>query len=319
MLTFLRLGKVRQDTGWLSTAILPLGLSADIGNDRTAAGHFDGFASPGSLKGEAEQSLLSRLSGRPNFTLLTNADMSHNEAVADIMGLKLSGFIAWLLWRGLYLLRITTLARKSHLFLEWNWGDVLPPGHLAFRLPPDLALFPFHGCSRTADPQQLSSRRTLPMNRTMSSITAAAAATVGLSFALPCAAQDVNSFATGGYAKGLQTMAMMHRIDTNKDGMVSLDEWTAFQEHSFAALDKDKSGFLEEQEFTTHSNGEIAFATAAYAHGLMTNEMFKKIDADGDRKISKEEFLSYQRKIFEMLDRSKKGMVGQTDFVRPGG
>lgn len=157
------------------------------------------------------------------------------------------------------------------------------------------------------------------MNRRFSSITAAMAATLSLSFAGPAAAQDMTSFATGGYAKGLQTMAMMHRIDTNKDGMVSRDEWTAFQERSFDALDKDKSGFLEEAEFASSAKGELAFATAAYAHGLMTNEMFKKIDADGDGKISKEEFLRYQRKIFEMLDRSKKEMVGPTDFIRATG
>jgi Ca2+-binding EF-hand superfamily protein len=158
------------------------------------------------------------------------------------------------------------------------------------------------------------------MNRTIPSVSAvAAAAILSLSFARPAGAEDMASFATGGYAKGLRTMAMMHMIDTNNDGMVSLDEWRAFQERSFDALDKNKSGFLDESEFTGTSRGEVAFATAAYARGLMTNEMFKKIDADGDGKISKEEFLSYQRKIFEMLDRTKKGMVGQTDFIHAGG
>jgi hypothetical protein len=157
------------------------------------------------------------------------------------------------------------------------------------------------------------------MNRAISSVTAAAVAALSLSFAGPAAAQDVTSFATGGYAKGLQTMAMMHMIDANKDGMVSLDEWMAFQERSFDALDKDKSGFLEEKEFTSPAKGELAFATAAYVRGLMTDEMFKKIDANGDRKISKDEFLSYQHKVFEMLDRNKKGMMGPTDFIRPAG
>jgi NADH dehydrogenase len=51
------------------------------------------------------------------------------------MGLKLSGFMAWLMWRGLYLLRIPTLARKTRLFLEWNWAMFFPPdiSHLGYR------------------------------------------------------------------------------------------------------------------------------------------------------------------------------------------
>jgi hypothetical protein len=30
-------------------------------------------------------------------------------------------------------------------------------------------------------------------------------------------------------------------------------------------------------------------------------------------------FLAYHRKIFDMLDKQKKGMVGLVDFIRPGG
>jgi hypothetical protein len=43
--------------------------------------------------------------------------------------------VAWLMWRGLYLLRIPTLARKARLFLEWNWAMFFPPdvAHLGYR------------------------------------------------------------------------------------------------------------------------------------------------------------------------------------------
>jgi NADH dehydrogenase len=71
------------------------------------------------------------------------ASVGHNKAVAEISGLKLSGFIAWLLWRGLYLLRIPTLARKSRLFLEWNW---------AMFFPPDIAHFGYRRTQRRAAP-----------------------------------------------------------------------------------------------------------------------------------------------------------------------
>ena len=61
--------------------------------------------------------------------------IGHNKAVAEMFGLKISGFVAWLLWRGVYLLKIPTLARKSRLFLEWNWAMFFPPdiSHLGYR------------------------------------------------------------------------------------------------------------------------------------------------------------------------------------------
>lgn len=133
------------------------------------------------------------------------------------------------------------------------------------------------------------------------------------------AGDEIASFATGGYAGALRTKETMHKMDANSDGMLSKDEWMSFQERMFTALDKDKSGSLNEAEFTGPFNENLAFATAAYAHGLMTKDMFMKIDTNADGKISRDEFLAYHRKIFDMLDKQKKGMVGLVDFIRPGG
>jgi len=138
-------------------------------------------------------------------------------------------------------------------------------------------------------------------------------------YTAPATADEVVSFGTGGYATALRTKEMMHKMDGNGDGMVSKDEWMSFQERTFDALDKDKSGSIDEAEFTATSDERFSFATAAYARGLMTKEMFMKIDANGDGKISREEFLTYHRKIFDMLDKQKKGMIGLVDFIRPGG
>jgi Ca2+-binding EF-hand superfamily protein len=43
--------------------------------------------------------------------------------------------------------------------------------------------------------------------------------------------------------------------------------------------------------------------------------MFKKIDADGDSKVTRDEFVNYKMKIFDMMDVKKTGMVGAGDFI----
>lgn len=84
--------------------------------------------------------IVAKLNGAPTqaFRYRPKGQLSsigHNKAVAEIFGIKLSGFIAWLMWRGLYLLRIPTFSRKTRLFLEWNWAMFFPPdiSHLGYR------------------------------------------------------------------------------------------------------------------------------------------------------------------------------------------
>lgn len=63
------------------------------------------------------------------------ASIGHNKAVAEIYGMHFSGLIGFMLWRGVYLLKVPTLARKVRLFLEWNWAMFFPPdiAHLGFK------------------------------------------------------------------------------------------------------------------------------------------------------------------------------------------
>jgi hypothetical protein len=139
-----------------------------------------------------------------------------------------------------------------------------------------------------------------------------------LTYATVSLAEDVVSFATGGFARSLRSTQMMHKIDTNGDGMISKDEWLAFQEKVFAMLDKNKKGNVDAKHFLNASGGDVAgFATGGYARGLRTKEMMHKIDADGDGMVSHDEFIAYQTKIFDMMDTSTahKGMVGKEEIM----
>src|SRR5258708_24077901 len=91
-------------------------------------------------------------------------------------------------------------------------------------------------------------------------------------------ADDMVSFATGGYARGLQSEKLMHKIDTDADGTISKDEWIAYQEKVFSMLDKNKTGTLDAKAFIDPSGGElVTFATAGDARARLTQHIMTQI------------------------------------------
>ena len=47
------------------------------------------------------------------------ASIGHRHGVANILGINFSGFIAWFLWRSVYLLKLPRLAKKTRVALSW--------------------------------------------------------------------------------------------------------------------------------------------------------------------------------------------------------
>src|ERR1700730_7869303 len=114
---------------------------------------------------------------------------------------------------------------------------------------------------------------------------------VAFSYSIASLADDMASFATGGYARGLRSEKLMHKIDTDGDGTISKDEWIAYQEKVFAMLDKNKTGTLNARSCVNPSGAYlVTFATAGYARSLRTKAMMNKIDTDGDGTISHDEY-----------------------------
>jgi len=53
--------------------------------------------------------------------------LGHYSAVADIMGVRVSGLLAWLLWRGIYLAKMPGINRKMRIALDWLMALLFPP------------------------------------------------------------------------------------------------------------------------------------------------------------------------------------------------
>jgi Ca2+-binding EF-hand superfamily protein len=149
---------------------------------------------------------------------------------------------------------------------------------------------------------------------------AVAVSALALGYGPGALADDMASFATGGYASGIRSMALMHKIDTDGDGSVSREEWVAFQDKVFAMLDKNKDGNVDAKEFMSHEKEMASFATGGFAKGLQTMDMMHKIDANGDGMVTHDEFIAYQTKVFDAMDASTghKGKLGADAFGSGG-
>jgi NADH:ubiquinone reductase (H+-translocating) len=64
------------------------------------------------------------------------ASLGMSKAVADVYGIKLSGFFAWLLWRGFYLSFLPGFAAKFRVGLSWFLNSVMPPNIVQIQSTP---------------------------------------------------------------------------------------------------------------------------------------------------------------------------------------
>lgn len=70
-------------------------------------------------------------------TLGTLGSLGHGTAVAQILGVKISGLLAWFLWRTIYLMKMPGLNRKAHIASDWTLQLVFPPDMSETKLKPE--------------------------------------------------------------------------------------------------------------------------------------------------------------------------------------
>jgi NADH:ubiquinone reductase (H+-translocating) len=77
------------------------------------------------------------------------ASIGHRNAVAEIYGVKLSGFLAWILWRGIYLAKLPTFSRKLEVAINWAVSIPFPANIVQIQLSPKQSLVAGHKRNKT--------------------------------------------------------------------------------------------------------------------------------------------------------------------------
>lgn len=113
----------------------------------------------------------------------------------------------------------------------------------------------------------------------------------------------------GGHAggKGHAGGMSLQRLDTNKDGSISREEFLAPRKEAFQALDADKNGSVAATEYRAPFDEKADFRTKRF---------MKRLDTNGDGKVSKDEFAAGPKQRFADNDLNSDGTLSNDE--RPG-
>lgn len=102
---------------------------------------------------------------------------------------------------------------------------------------------------------------------------------------------------------------MFERFDVNKDGTVTLEEFTQQRDDAVLAADANKDGVIDKTE---------ADAFILKMIEPMRDRMIARFDLNGDGKISKDEIDSPMKKRFALSDRNDDGKVTKEELAAAG-
>ncbi len=72
------------------------------------------------------------------------ATIGEREAVAEVLGFRFSGFLAWWMWRTVYLAKLPGVLRRLRVMIDWTFDLVFPRDLSLLLPPPDEIIRPIH-------------------------------------------------------------------------------------------------------------------------------------------------------------------------------
>lgn len=143
---------------------------------------------------------------------------------------------------------------------------------------------------------------------------------VALTAAAPSGAAEGPAAPAGGH--GLA--AFMGSYDTDRDGVVTREEYDAVRKQRFVAGDTNGDGWLSEEEYVAEYEGRLKQQYAGraqderYANSMkQAHVRFNILDTDRDGKLTVEEDIAIADKTFKQNEKNCDGKVDQADRAKP--
>lgn len=106
-----------------------------------------------------------------------------------------------------------------------------------------------------------------------------------------------------GHPRGGQ---LMDRMDANKDGTITKEEFSAARAEMFAKRDRNADGYLDANDVGKR---------ARRRGGERMAEARERLDTDNDGRISKDEFVNADSPIFAAADKDANGVLDAQELA----
>lgn len=134
-------------------------------------------------------------------------------------------------------------------------------------------------------------------------------------FSAPAFSADA-MLGTGGYARQMHKLEMMKMLDADGNHMVTSAEFDDYYNSLFSALDTNSDGAVDKKEWVgVKGNNKIDLATGGYSRELRSVKMMGAMDADGDHKVTKEEFINFHKAVFKTLDKTDDQQLDPQEWL----